>query len=58
MEGTGMLVVSLEGVNFGFRSHLGVFWAKRHYIYLSRSKLGLHSFRGQRSLGHAHIGVL
>ena len=28
----GMFVVSPRGVNFGFWSHLGWFWAKRHHI--------------------------
>ena len=32
MKGVGMLVVSLRGVNFRFWSHLGVFWAKHHYM--------------------------
>ena len=28
MKGVGMLVVSLRGVNFGFRSRLGCSWQK------------------------------
>ena len=32
MKRTGMLVVSLRGVNFGFWSRLGVFRAKRPYF--------------------------
>ncbi len=32
MKVTGMLVVSLRGVNFGFLVTLRVFWAKRQYF--------------------------
>ena len=39
MKKTGMLVVSLRGVNFGFWSRLG-FRAKRQYFKPPRSRLG------------------
>ena len=39
-EQTGMLVVSLRGVNFEFWSCLGVFQAKRQYFMPPRSRLG------------------
>ena len=40
MKQTGMLVVSLRGVNFGFWSLLRVFRAKRQYFKPLRSRLG------------------
>ena len=40
MKQTGMLVVSLRGVNFGFGSRLGMLRARRHYFKPSRSRLG------------------
>ena len=40
MKQTGMLVVSLRGVKFGFWSRLGVFRAKRQYFKPPRSRLG------------------
>ena len=43
MKQTGMLIVSLRGVNFGFWSRLG--WAKREYFVLPRSCLGFHEER-------------
>ena len=39
MKQTGMLVVSLRGINFGLVS-LRVFRAKRQYFNLPRSRLG------------------
>ena len=40
MKQTGMLVVSLRGVNFGFWSRLGVFRPKSQYFKPPRSRLG------------------
>ena len=40
MKQTGMLVVSLRGVNFGFWSHLGCSGQKRQYFKPPRSRLG------------------
>ena len=40
MKQTGMLVVSLRGVNFGFLVSLRVFRAKRQYFMPPRSRLG------------------
>ena len=40
MKQTGMLVVSLRGVNFGFWVSLRVFQAKRQYFMPPRSRLG------------------
>ena len=67
MKGTGMLVVSLRGVNFRFWSHLlcsgqntimccrESLVSRPKYIHLISFKHGL--FRGQKSLGHVHIGL-
>ena len=40
MKQTGMLVVSLRGVNFGCLASLRVFRAKRQYFKPTRSRLG------------------
>ena len=37
MEGAGMLTVSLEGVNFGFWSHLG--FSAKNVIIISHERL-------------------
>ena len=38
-----MIVVSLRGVKFLILVSLTVFWAKRHEIWPSRSRLGMHA---------------
>ena len=40
MKQTGMLVVSLRGVNFGFWSRLGCSGKSAKYFMLPRSRLG------------------
>ena len=73
MKGVGMLVVSLRGVNFRFWSHLGcsgqnaIIFSRKVSFRVAREKLQKYiyclcfnvvSFRGQKNLGHAQIGLL
>ena len=39
MKGVGMLIVSLRGVNFRFRSHLGCSGQNASTVYLRREGL-------------------
>ena len=72
MKGVGMLVVSLRGTNFGFWSHLGcsgqnaIIFSHEGLVQGCTRKNIKHkcclcfnmvSFRGQKSLGPAQIGL-
>ena len=63
MKWAEMLVVSFRGVNFGFWSHIGC--SEQNATKFSCQGLmygctrrNFYSVRGQKSLGHAQIGLL
>ena len=73
MKGAGKFVVSLRGVNFGYWSHLGfsgqtaLYLAVKVSFRVARERslyfviclcFKIVSLRGQKSLGHAQIGLL